>query len=141
MEYYRAGELLYLTGAVAEEALEQQKLAMEADERVGLIKDYLELNLPEDWEEKSLSERRQFIHGDFGSGVGWVERDRVCIAEIWCELFRKDLADAKRFEMEELHSLMRQIDGWERWTGNKDGKMRFKLYGVQRAYIKKGSAT
>ena len=137
MEYYRAGELLYLTGAVAEEALEQQKLAMEADERVGLIKDYLELNLPEDWEEKSLSERRQFIHGDFGSGVGWVERERVCVAEIWCELFRKDLADAKRFEIEELHSLMRQIDGWERWQGNRDGKLRFKLYGMQRAYIRK----
>jgi len=139
-EAYRAGEGLYLDGVVAEEAYEQQKLAMESDERLGFIKDYLELLLPSDWEERSLSERRLFINGgDFGQAQeGTVRRDRVCVAEIWCELFGKDLADIKRIEVDDFHGLMRQVNGWEKYSGNKDGKMKFRLYGVQRAYTRAG---
>jgi len=42
----------------------------------------------------------------------------------------------KRFEIDEIHGLMQQIEGWERYQGNRDGKIKFRLYGVQRAYIK-----
>ncbi len=139
LETWKAGEELFLTGDVAREALEQQKLAMENDERLGLIKEYLDRLLPENWEDLSLGERRQFIHGtEFGTAEGTVERDRVCVAEIWGELFCKDLAMAKRFEIDEVHSLMQQIEGWERYQGNKGGKLRFRLYGMQRAYVKTG---
>jgi putative DNA primase/helicase len=137
LDIWKAGEDLYLTGDVAKEALEQQKLALESDERLGLIRDYLERRLPKDWEDMPLSERRQFIHSnEFGQAEGTIERDRVCVAEIWCELFCRDLTGAKRFEIDEIHSLMRQVDGWERYQGNRDGKLRFRLYGMQRAYIK-----
>lgn len=141
VDAWRAGEKLYLEGKVAIEAQEQQKLAMEADERLGLIKDFLERLLPEDWEELSISDRRAFIHGDdFGAvAAGTVPRDQVCVAEIWGELFRKDLMSIKRHEIDETHGLMRQVDGWEKYTGNRDGKMKFKLYGVQRTYIRTGS--
>ncbi len=111
---------------------------MEVDERLGLIQEFLELPLPEDWEERSLGDRRAYIHGtDFGKEEeGTVKRDRVCVAEIWSELFQRDMATAKRYEIDEIHGLMRQIDGWERYQGNRSGKLRFKLYGVQRAYTK-----
>ena len=46
------------------------------------------------------------------------------------------MAVIKRFEIDELHGLMRQIDNWEKHIGNKDGKMKFQLYGSQRAYIR-----
>ncbi|ABO49730.1 virulence-associated E family protein [Desulforamulus reducens MI-1] len=139
---YKAGETLYLEGKAAEEAFEQQKLAMEADERLGMVKEYLDMLLPENWEEMSLTERRTFINGgDFGHGPeGTMQRDKICVAEIWCELMGKELTGIKRFEIDEIHGLMRQIDGWEKYTGNKDGKMKFNLYGVQRAYIRKDSA-
>lgn len=139
VDAWNAGEKLYLEGEVAAEAYEQQKLAMEADERVGMIKDYLDRLLPENWEEMSLSERRAFIHGDdFGqTAAGTVQRDRVCVAEIWSELFRKDLAAIKRTDIDDMHGLMRRIDGWGKYTGNADGKLRFKPYGMQRAYTRK----
>ncbi len=137
LECWRAGEELFLTGDIAKEAIEQQKLAMESDERLGLIREYLDRLLPVNWEEMNLSDRRQFIHGtEFGTAEGSVKRDRVCVAEIWCELFCRDLASAKKFEIEEIHNLMRQIDGWERYQGNKEGRLRFKLYGSQRAYVR-----
>ena len=111
---------------------------MESDERLGLIQEFLEMPLPEDWEERSLGDRRAYIHGtDFGKEAeGTVVRDRVCVAEIWSELFQRDMATAKRYEIDEIHGLMRQIDGWERYQGNRSGKLRFPLYGMQRAYIK-----
>jgi len=137
LDCFKTGEDLFLTGEIAKEAIEQQKLAMENDERLGLIKEYLDRLLPESWEDMSLSERRQFIHGtEFGTVEGTVERDRVCVAEIWSELFCKDLATARSYEIDEVHGLIQQIEGWERYQGNKNGKMKFKLYGTQRAYIK-----
>jgi len=139
VQAWKDGEKLYLEGAVAEEAYEQQKLAMEADERVGLIKDYLDLPLPGGWTEMSISERRAFIHDDdFGqTTTGTVTRDRVCVAEIWCELFRKDLMSIKRTDIDDLHGLIRRIDGWRRYAGNKDGKLWFRFYGSQRTYERK----
>jgi len=137
LKAWKAGEELFLTGNMAKEALEQQKLAIENDERLGLISDYLNKLLPEDWEKRNLYDRRKFIHdNDFGPIEGTVERERVCVAEIWSELFCKDLATAKKYEINEIHNLMQQIDGWKRYQGNKDGRLRFSLYGQQRAYIK-----
>lgn len=139
LKLWKDGEALYLDDQkVALEAVEQQKLAMEADERLGMIKEFLDKPLPEDWENRTLSERIMYIHGgDFGQEEeGTVRRDQVCVAEIWCELFKKDLAVIKRREIDEMHGLMRQIEGWERYTGNKDGKLWFSLYGSQRAYVR-----
>lgn len=140
LKLWKDGEALYLDDQkVALEAVEQQKLAMEADERLGMIKEFLDKPLPEDWENRTLSERIMYIHGgDFGQEEeGTVRRNQVCVAEIWCELFKKDLAVIKRHEIDEMHGLMRQIEGWERYQGNRDGKLKFSLYGSQRAYTRK----
>lgn len=137
LEYYQAGEDLFLVDDIAQEALEQQRLAMEADERLGMIREFLDKLLPENWGDLSADERRQFMRRDdeFGS-VGVLQRIKVCAAEIWSELFMRDPITVKRFENEEIHSLMRQLDNWEKWTGNPEGKMKFKFYGTQRAYVR-----
>ena len=137
LEGYKAGEPLYLEGAEAAEAIEQQKAAMEVDERLGVIKEYLDRLLPENWDNRTLAERRAYYQGgDFGQEEeGTIQRDRVCVSEIWCECFGRDLAAIKRFDMDEVHGLIRQIDGWERYAGNQGGKLKFGPYGVQRAYV------
>ena len=140
LEIWKNGEPLYLEGEVAAEAIEQQKAAMEADERLGLIREYLDRLLPENWETRTVAERQAYFQGgDFGQEAeGTVRRDRVCVAEIWCECFGRDLAAIKRFDMDEIHGLIRQIDGWGRYTGNERGNLRFGPYGAQRAYTKIG---
>jgi len=137
LELWKAKEPLFLEGPVAAEAVEQQKAAMEADERLGLIREYLDRLLPEDWENRTIAERRSYYQGgDFGQEAeGTVRRDRVCVAEIWCECFGRDLVDIKRFDMDEIHGLLRQIEGWERYVGSQSGKLKFGPYGVQRAYV------
>lgn len=142
LQLWKDGEALYLDDQdAAIEAIEQQKLAMEADERLGMIKDYLDRLLPLNWDERTLNERILYIHGgDFGQEEeGTVQRDKVCISEIWCELFRRDLATIKRHEVDEMHGLIRQIEGWGKYTGNKNGKLKFSIYGSQRAYVRSNS--
>jgi putative DNA primase/helicase len=46
---YRGGEQLMLTGEVEQIAYEEQRDAMELDDREGIINDYLETLLPENW--------------------------------------------------------------------------------------------
>lgn len=136
---YKAGEVLYLTGKDAEMAFKEQSDAMESDEREGLVRQYLEKLLPDNWKDMDLFERRSFLTGgDFETEqVGTVLRDRVCTMEIWCECFCKEAVNMKKADAYELNAIMAKIEGWERYEGNKKGNFKFPIYGTQRGYIRK----
>ncbi len=135
---YRAGEELFLKGANAKRAYTEQAEAMEADEREGLVREYLDILLPENWNDMDLYERRSFLGtGEFGTSVvGSVKRERVCTMEIWCECFGKEAVNLKKADAYELNAIMARIEGWKKHDGNKLGNSRFPLYGIQRAYVR-----
>ncbi|WP_350342367.1 virulence-associated E family protein [Proteinivorax tanatarense] len=139
---YKGGEELYLKGDVESVALEEQRDAMEGDDREGLVKKYLETLLPDNWKSMDLYERRSYLAGesDFGESnlVGTVARKRVCPLEIWCECFGKDRTSIKRTESYEIEAILMKIGNWKRYEGNKKGNMKFSLYGSQRAFVKVG---
>ena len=64
------------------------------------------------------------------------KRKRVCTLEIWCELFGKEPSTMKKQDAYELNGIMRKIEGWERYTGNKLGNAKVPGYGVQRIFIR-----
>lgn len=130
---------LYLEGEDAVQAMMEQSDAMEADDREGLVREYLERLLPENWDEMDLFSRRNFLNGtEFGSGSkGSIRRERVCTMEIWCECFGKDAASMKKIDAYELNAIMAKIEGWKKYDGNNRGSLKFPIYGVQRAYIRK----
>ena len=135
---YKNGETLTLPSEASELALEYQKEAMEEDDREGLIHQYLETLLPEDWSDKQLHERRAFLSGDTlldqEAEQGTQRRMMVCLQEIWCECLGKDRSDLKRSQSFELQGILKKIGGWHRYTGSKSGKMRQPIYGVQVTY-------
>ncbi len=137
--YYNAGEELTLKGDVAEEAAKKQQDALETDDREGLVREYLEKMLPENWNKMSLSERRMFLSGDeftAQANAGTVRRERVCNLEIWAECFGRDPASIKRQDSYELSTMMAKIEGWKRYDGNKSGKLSFAEYGPQVAFVR-----
>ncbi len=137
--FYNAGEELMLKGAEAQIALSMQQEALENDDREGLIREYLEKLLPEDWSKLSLSERRMFLAGDeFATVVraGVIKRDKVCNIELWAECFGKDPASIKKQDSYELAAIMNKLTGWKRYEGNKSGKLSFAAYGPQCAYVR-----
>lgn len=134
---YKQGEKLYLEGEEAVLAGSEQAVAMETDEREGLVRAYLDVLLPEDWDTLSLYERRNFLSGsEFGVGtrIGTVKRSLVCNMEIWCECFGKDASSMKTADSYAIGAIMRKISDWDKYCGNKNGTSNFPIYGKQRAY-------
>ena len=135
---YRGGEQLILTGEVEQIAYDEQRDAMELDDREGIINDYLETLLPENWDSMDLYERESFLAGqsEFGTEmpVGKVKREKVCVLEIWCECLGKDQSNLKRLDSYEIIGILKRIGGWESYTGNKQGQTRFSIYGNQKTY-------
>lgn len=136
---YNAGEELILKGNDAEMAAEKQQEALENDDREGLVREYLDKLLPSDWSKLSLVEKRMFLSGDefaTQNRAGVAARDKVCNLEIWAECFGREPANIRKQDSYELNAIMAKIDGWERYDGNKSGKLSFKDYGSQIAYVR-----
>lgn len=130
---YKAGEVLYLSDEMEAEARKRQTEHTEEDERFGMVEKYLEVLLPEDWDEKSLYERRAYLQGDDLQAEGKTRRQRVCAAEIYCELFGGQHRDMTAHNTRHIHDIMRKMEGWGEPKG---GKLRFTLYGQQKAYVR-----
>ncbi len=129
---YEQGEKLYLEGVMIESAEAAQMQAMEEDERKGLVEEYLNTLLPEDWEKKDLYERRSWLSEKDSPTVveGTVERKDVSNVEIWAECFGRNISDLKPADSYTIAALMTQIPGWER-TGK---SRKLPIYGKQRLY-------
>ena len=143
IQAYKDGESLFLSGEVAQMAYAKQQEAMESDDREGLVQDYLDRLLPENWDNMDLYQRRTFLGGGEFEDTpteGTVRRERVCIMEIWCECFGKERQNLKKADSYELEGILNKIGGWERYTGNASGKMRISGYGIQRAFIRNENA-
>lgn len=139
VEYYNRGEELFLKGKVAEQAYAMQRNAMEADDREGIVEDYLDTLLPEEWSSMDLYERKSYLNGtEFGEVKrnGSVERDRVCVMEIWCECFGKARESIKKSDSYEIEGILYKLGGWERYSGNASGKTRIPGYGVQKTFVR-----
>ena len=134
--YVRQGEKLYLSPEMDALAKDEQREAMESDEREGLVREYLDTLLPERWAEMDLFERRNFLTGsDFGGlqEKGTVKRTNVSNMEIWCECFGKERANLRRTDSNELTGILARL-GWKR----ADNKVRIPLYGPQYVFVPKG---
>lgn len=133
--YYETGEKLVLDAEIELVAKEVQADHAEPDERIGLIREYLSKPITENWEEMDVYARRAYLMEDDDLlGRGTVERTRVCVAEIWAEVFGGTIKDMDRFKVLDIHNMMQNMKGWERH--NK--KLRFGVYGTQRGYILTG---
>ena len=136
---YQHGETLWLdTAELKAAAREQQERFTEQDELVGLIEDYLDTPLPANWDDLSKETRRDYIQGGTASlAEGVKPRDVVCIAEIKYELLKEDvgaMSKGNNLESRRLANIMNYMPGWDR-TGR---PIRFKEYGVQKAYVRAG---
>lgn len=135
--FYEEGEELYLSDAMEAEMFEIQAAHTEESPWFGLVEEYLETLLPEDWEERGLSERRLFLDGDFGNGEGTMKREKVCALEVWCECLGNRKEQFRAMDRREINDILRNMDGWKPNDSNKKGTLRFgNLYGVQRAYVR-----
>jgi predicted P-loop ATPase len=131
---YESGEKLYLEGDLLDAAEEAQRGAMEVDERIGMVEEYLNTLLSEDWDSMDIYARREYLSDTNSPMVakGTVKRSSVSNAEIWCECFGRSFQDLKPTDSYAIAALMTQIPGWERTKT----AQRQPIYGKQRLYTR-----
>ena len=139
-QLYKNGEKLFLTPEEEKQAEMEQTAALESDVREGMIAEYLNTLLPEDWDKMDLAERRGFLRGDQftgGNRTGTIQRTTVCAVEIWAECFGKDPSTIKCSDTYDIFGMLMKIGGWEKYSGNMNGLLRRPPYGPQRCYVRK----
>ena len=130
--YAKAGEKLYLPPELEDYAREEQRAAMERDDREGLVQEYLDMMLPDNWDAMDVYKRKEYVRDadDPMRPIGNVRRMEVSNMEIWCECFGKPKEDMKPSDSYAIAAIMERIDGW-----GKTGKSRtIPIYGRQRIY-------
>lgn len=130
VEIYSQGEDLFLSKEIEDLARDQQNLHAEVDDRAGMIQKYLDTLLPETWQDMDLQQRRNYYIDPALAATGYLTRERVCVAEIWCELFIKPLAEMSRHNTKDIHNIMKNMAGWE----ESKCPVLVKGYGRQRVY-------
>ncbi len=132
--YVKQGEKLYLDAALEKLAKEEQREALESDEREGLVRDFLDMLLPENWNTMDTFARRNYIYGEYGGAkqTGNMRRLQVSNMEIWCECFGYDRANLRRRESNEIAAMLGKL-GWERMPK----KERIPNYGPQYVFAPK----
>lgn len=138
---WNAEEDVWLGREMEETARTVQLSHTEENPYTGMIQQFLDTELPENWYQLDIQTRRSFIRGDgFTLDMGKpFKRTRVCPLEIWCEMLG---GDAKRFgsyDRKEIREALAQLDGWERYQSGQRLLSFGTYYGRQRGYIKKGA--
>lgn len=133
---WRLGEPLYMENdelaSAAKAAQEEHAFALP---REGLIREFLERQVPEDWQKRSLDERRIFWSGGFRTEqTALIPRDRVCALEVWCEALNGDPKQLKRADALEINSV---IESLPEWTKAKNALKYGSAYGAQKGFTRK----
>ncbi len=128
VEMFKAGEQLYLPRELEAAAREVQEAYEEENPRAGLVAEYLERLLPEDWEEMDLYARRQWLES---GAEGTAKRTTVCSLEIWAEALNGSPDRFDRYAGKEIRDIMAGLPEWKH-QGN--AKKLIKPYGRQRYF-------
>ena len=135
--YWRLGEDLYLTGEVEKMAIEAQEEHREASPWEGPITDFLDKEVPLDWDRMDISERRTFLNGNTVIDGPLRKIDKICAMEIWVECLNGDPRYFQKRDSEVIGRILRRLSGWEQITTS----ARFGPYGKQRGYRRIVSTT
>ena len=128
---YEQKEPLYLDGELLKAAETIQEKYTYKSPKEGIIIDYLDRKLPDNWDDMECYQRMSWM--DEGRNEGTVERKRVCALELWCELFGGSRGTLSNADAREINGILERLPGWVRLPN----PVRIsKEYGKQRAYEK-----
>lgn len=126
-----AEEPLYFDKPEMEQlARAEQDRHREANVKEGVIREFLDKKIPDNYYELSLSSRRTFWGGGMQTETPLIQRNKVCALEVWCECFGGDVKNMRRADAMEINQILANLDGWERNSSMR----RFGYCGRQRGF-------
>ena len=135
VQLWRNGEPLYMDtpdlDAAARAAQDQHR---EDSVKEGVIRDFIEKEVPGNYPTMTLATRRMFWAGSYSTDDGkplvLCPREKVCALEVWCECFGGDPKNMRRVDAMEINQILATTPNWKR---NKD-KRRYGYCGMQRGF-------
>ena len=129
---WRAGEKLFLSKDIEAAAVDKQEEHRERHPWEDTVTNFLEREIPEDWDAWDLNRRMLFWNNAVGGEMRLVPRQKICIREIWQEALQMNLASLDQRKAREITAILNRLKGWK-----KSGALRFgPAYGVQKGYIR-----
>ena len=142
VQRYKEGEDLFLPRELEKVAKRRQEGHNEvaADERAGVIEAFIRKEIPENWDQLSVTQRRAyFLGGAVGDIVSLVEtmpRRTITAVEVLTECLGERIDERTRYRTKEINQILRSF-GWLRPVG-----LRYdKVYGRQRTFEIDGTTT
>ena len=142
LHYYRQGERLYLPHELEKAAQQRQDDHNEvaADERIGVIEAFIRRPIPENWEDMTAKQRRDyFTFGTAGEITALMEtmpRKTITAVEVLAECFGQTIDERTRYRTKEINQILRGFH-WLRPIGLKYDR----VYGRQRTFEIDGTMT
>lgn len=132
--FARAGEKLYLDPELESYAQEEQREAMEQDDREGIVREYLDMLLPDSWNDMDIYRRRDYFRDSFDPTrpKGTWRRTEVSNLEIWCECFGRPREDIRPADSYAIAAIMKRLKDWKK----SETRSRIPIYGLQRGYTR-----
>jgi predicted P-loop ATPase len=137
---WNAGEDVWIGRDMERTAKDVQLAHTEENPYVGMIQEYLETELPENWYTLDITARRNFIRGEgFTIEMGQsFKRTRICPLEVWCEMLGGDPKRFSGYDRKEIRDALGMLPGWELYRSGQYKLSFGRYYGRQRGYVKKG---
>lgn len=130
--WYRLGETLYLSGEAEKTAVWVQEDHTEQSPGDGVVQEYLNQMVPENWLKMSAEQVAAWNSGVMQAATGAVliPRPAVCAAEIWEQVYHQNLSRMRQSDARAINQAIEKAGGW------KKKRLRFQKYGMQRGYIR-----
>lgn len=131
---WQLGEPLYLDQDIDTFAKDEQEEHREHSPFEGIIIDFLQQKVPEDWNRWDVIRRNMFWQQEDKENTALVDRQRVCALEVWCEALERDKRDMRRSDAFEINGIISMQPDWKRMKK----VAKFGPYKVQRGFEKTG---
>ncbi|ADI00504.1 virulence-associated E family protein [Salisediminibacterium selenitireducens] len=139
VQSYRSGMSLALSKEMDEKASELQMAHTQESPIAEAVRVYLDMEVPNDWHELDLNERRSYLHAGNASTPSkpMMKLDKVCAQMVWEEWFQRDVSSMTKYNAKEINGVITNTHGWERVSLLRFGNR----YGRQRGFRRQQSAT
>lgn len=129
---YTEDSELILPFEAEQEARIRRETHTQTDIREGLMERYLEMLLPENWDDMTVYERRDYFKGGHIQAAGTVKRTAVSAAEIWVEVWDGQLRDMNNYNTKPIHDFLKKQTKWV----SAQYPLKREPYGRQRCYVR-----
>lgn len=130
---YRAGEDLFLDFEQSRALTKERARYIEEDALSGIIAEYLDTPVPDDWKTLSPDARLSYLQS-YADGLVKAGPDRIteaCSSQIWVEALKKRIGDQRRADLLDINKALRSLPGWK-----PDGHRRIRNYGPQSVFVR-----